>query len=84
MFSVFPCVQYSPRPPFTLVNVTEDIQLLSQLTPRIRIYGADCNQTALVLQAIQLLSPRGSGSFMIDWATRVSTFVIAIVDLDYL
>jgi len=37
----------------TQANVTEDIQLLSQLTPRIRIYGADCNQTALVLQAIQ-------------------------------
>lgn len=35
------------------VNVTEDIQLLSQITTRIRLYGADCNQTALVLQAIQ-------------------------------
>ncbi|KDN50518.1 hypothetical protein RSAG8_01016, partial [Rhizoctonia solani AG-8 WAC10335] len=37
----------------TQANVTEDIQLLSQLTTRIRLYGADCNQTALVLQAIQ-------------------------------
>jgi len=34
-------------------NVTEDIQLLSQLTNRIRLYGADCNQSALVLEAIK-------------------------------
>ncbi|KAF8606598.1 glycoside hydrolase [Ceratobasidium sp. AG-I] len=37
----------------TQANVTEDIQLLSQITTRIRLYGADCNQTALVLQAVQ-------------------------------
>jgi exo-beta-1,3-glucanase (GH17 family) len=37
----------------TQANVTRDIQLLSQLTTRIRLYGANCNQTALVLQAIQ-------------------------------
>ncbi|ORY31807.1 glycoside hydrolase superfamily [Naematelia encephala] len=34
-------------------NVTRDIQLLSQLTTRLRLYGANCNTTALVLQAIQ-------------------------------
>ncbi|KAI0707189.1 glycoside hydrolase [Earliella scabrosa] len=28
-------------------------QLISQLTNQIRLYGADCNQTALVLEAIQ-------------------------------
>ncbi|ORX37088.1 glycoside hydrolase superfamily [Kockovaella imperatae] len=50
---------YSPigtQPPYcgaTLANVTEDIQLLSQLTTRLRLYGANCNTTALVLQAIQ-------------------------------
>ncbi|GAA5895490.1 uncharacterized protein JCM6883_001524 [Sporobolomyces salmoneus] len=37
----------------TLANVTEDIQLLSQLTTRIRTYGSACNQSELVLQAIQ-------------------------------
>ncbi|KAK4698349.1 hypothetical protein P7C70_g7931, partial [Phenoliferia sp. Uapishka_3] len=56
----------------TLANVTEDIQLLSQLTTRIRMcvpvqcerrssltlclierYGTACNQTQMVLQAIQ-------------------------------
>ena len=33
--------------------VIHDIQLISQLTNKIRLYGADCNQTALVLEAIQ-------------------------------
>jgi exo-beta-1,3-glucanase (GH17 family) len=33
--------------------VTKDIQLMSQLTRRIRLYGADCNQSALVLEAIK-------------------------------
>ncbi|GAA6025557.1 hypothetical protein JCM10207_008897 [Rhodosporidiobolus poonsookiae] len=37
----------------TLANVTEDIQLISQLTTRIRTYSSSCNQTQLVLQAIQ-------------------------------
>ncbi|KAE9406777.1 glycoside hydrolase [Gymnopus androsaceus JB14] len=37
-----------------LSDVVTDIQLLSQLTTRIRLYGADCNTTALVLDAIQL------------------------------
>ncbi|KAG6900789.1 hypothetical protein C0993_000108 [Termitomyces sp. T159_Od127] len=36
-----------------LANVITDIQLLSQLTTRIRLYGADCNQSALVLEAIK-------------------------------
>lgn len=36
-----------------LADVITDIQLLSQLTKRVRLYGADCNQTALVLEAIK-------------------------------
>ncbi|KAG6910846.1 hypothetical protein DXG01_007161 [Tephrocybe rancida] len=36
-----------------LSNVITDIQLISQLTTRIRLYGADCNQSALVLEAIK-------------------------------
>ncbi|KAI0787490.1 glycoside hydrolase [Fomes fomentarius] len=36
-----------------LEDVITDIQLLSQLTGQIRLYGADCNQTALVLEAIK-------------------------------
>jgi len=37
----------------SLSDVITDIQLLSQLTTRIRLYGADCNQTGLVLEAIK-------------------------------
>lgn len=36
-----------------LNNVTEDILLMSQMTTRLRMYGSACNQTQLVLQAIQ-------------------------------
>ncbi|KIK66578.1 glycoside hydrolase family 17 protein [Collybiopsis luxurians FD-317 M1] len=37
----------------SLADVITDIQLLSQLTTRVRLYGADCNQSALVLEAIK-------------------------------
>ncbi|KIM67612.1 glycoside hydrolase family 17 protein [Scleroderma citrinum Foug A] len=37
----------------TLDQVIEDVQLLSQVTTRIRLYGSDCNQSSLVLAAIQ-------------------------------
>jgi len=37
----------------SLDAVIKDIKLISQLTTRIRLYGADCNQSALVLDAIQ-------------------------------
>jgi len=37
----------------SLDAVIKDIQLISQLTTRIRLYGADCNQSALVLEAIK-------------------------------
>ncbi|KAJ7639071.1 glycoside hydrolase [Roridomyces roridus] len=37
----------------SLEQVITDIQLMSQLTKRIRLYGADCNQSALVLEAIK-------------------------------
>lgn len=37
----------------TIDSVIEDIQLLSQLTTRLRLYGSDCDVTSLVLEAIQ-------------------------------
>lgn len=39
----------------TLDQVIEDLKLMSQLTSRVRLYGNDCNQTGLVLGAIQAL-----------------------------
>ncbi|KAF8754281.1 glycosyl hydrolase 17 family [Rhizoctonia solani] len=52
-FAYTPLGALLPECGATQANVTEDIQLLSQLTTRIRLYGSDCNQTALVLQAIK-------------------------------
>lgn len=52
-FAYTPLGALMPNCGATQANVTEDIQLLSQITTRIRLYGADCNQTALVLQAIR-------------------------------
>jgi exo-beta-1,3-glucanase (GH17 family) len=37
----------------TLSDTIVDMQLLSQLTTRIRLYSTECNQTALVLEAIK-------------------------------
>ncbi len=36
----------------TLADVITDVQLMSQLTTRLRLYGADCDVTGLVLEAI--------------------------------
>ncbi|KAL7271331.1 hypothetical protein RUND412_005924 [Rhizina undulata] len=41
--------------PPTQNNVTRDIAVLSQLTSRVRLYGNDCNQTEMVVHAIQEL-----------------------------
>jgi exo-beta-1,3-glucanase (GH17 family) len=38
----------------TLEGVIEDIQLMSQLTTRLRLYGSDCNQSALVVRVFPL------------------------------
>ncbi|ESK95077.1 glycoside hydrolase family 17 protein [Moniliophthora roreri MCA 2997] len=37
----------------SLANVIKDVQLMSQITNRVRLYGADCDQSALVLEAIK-------------------------------
>lgn len=45
------CHKYPP----SQNNVTRDIAVLSQLTNNVRIYGTDCNQTEMVLHAIDRL-----------------------------
>lgn len=45
------CLKYPP----SQNNVTRDVAVLSQLTNTIRLYGTDCNQTEMVLTAIQRL-----------------------------
>lgn len=41
--------------PPTQNNITRDIAVLSLLTDKIRLYGTDCNQTEMVLHAIDAL-----------------------------
>lgn len=66
LHKVFPAMDYTPnyaQYPQCLSpgggpvqnNVTIDVAIMSQLTPAIRLYGTDCNQTELVMEAISLL-----------------------------
>ena len=61
---VFPGMDYTPQNaqyPACLTNplkqndITLDVAQLAQLTPAIRLYGTDCGQTEMVLNAISLL-----------------------------
>ncbi|KAF2139167.1 glycoside hydrolase family 17 protein [Aplosporella prunicola CBS 121167] len=61
---VFPGMDYTPwgaqypdchKWPPSQNNITKDIAILSQLTPAVRLYGTDCNQTEMVLHAIDRL-----------------------------
>ncbi|KAK2733343.1 hypothetical protein FQN57_002163 [Myotisia sp. PD_48] len=64
LHKVFPGMDYTPwgtQYPLCLTfppsqnNVTRDMAVLSQLTDTVRLYGTDCNQTELVLHAIDQL-----------------------------
>lgn len=64
LHKVFPAMDYTPlngQYPACLTvppdqnNVTLDVTMLSQLTPAIRLYGTDCDQTQMVLTAIDKL-----------------------------
>lgn len=52
MYTQYPdCVHYPP----SQNNITRDIAVISQLTNVVRLYGTDCNQTEMVLHAIDRL-----------------------------
>ncbi|KAL8698501.1 MAG: hypothetical protein Q9224_001820, partial [Gallowayella concinna] len=64
LHKIFPGVDYTPyasqypecmKWPPSQNNVTRDVAVLSQLTNSIRLYGTDCNQTDMVLHAIDKL-----------------------------
>ncbi|KAG8817452.1 hypothetical protein FRC17_011222 [Serendipita sp. 399] len=59
----------------TLASVVQDMQILSQLTTRIRLYGSDCNQTQLVLEAIKQTK--------VDMKVYVAIFVVVDDDSAY-
>ena len=64
LHKVFPGMDYTPlntqypdclhNPP-SQNNITRDMAVLSQLTNRVRLYGTDCNQTQMVIHAINQL-----------------------------
>ncbi|PHH70169.1 hypothetical protein CDD82_7296 [Ophiocordyceps australis] len=64
LHKVFPGMDYTPlntqypdcvhNPP-SQNNVTRDVAVLSQLTNKIRLYGTDCNQTEMVIHAVNQL-----------------------------
>ncbi|KHN94402.1 Glycoside hydrolase, superfamily [Metarhizium album ARSEF 1941] len=64
LHKVFPGMDYTPlntqypdclhNPP-SQNNITRDVAVLSQLTNKIRLYGTDCNQTQMVIHAINQL-----------------------------
>jgi exo-beta-1,3-glucanase (GH17 family) len=64
LHKVFPAMDYTPwgtQYPLCMTyppsqnNVTRDMAVLSQLTNQVRLYGTDCNQTEMVLHAIDRL-----------------------------
>lgn len=64
LHKVFPGMDYTPwgvqhpecdKWPPSQNNVTRDMAVLSQLTNTVRLYGTDCNQTQMVLHAIDAL-----------------------------
>jgi exo-beta-1,3-glucanase (GH17 family) len=64
LHKVFPGVDYTPlntqypncmHLPPSQNNITRDMAVLSQLTNAVRLYGTDCNQTEMVLEAINRL-----------------------------
>lgn len=69
LHKVFPGIDYTPmytqypdclHYPASQNNVTRDLAVLSQLSNTIRLYGTDCNQTQMVLHAIDRLGLNGT------------------------
>lgn len=82
LHKVFPGVDYTPFngqypdcltwPP-SQSNVTRDMAVLSQLTNAVRLYGTDCNQTEMVLQAINVLGLTDMKVWLGVWVDNNST-----------
>lgn len=67
LHKVFPGIDYTAlntqypeciHDPPSQDNITLDVAILSQLTNTIRLYGTDCNQTQMVLHALDVLELR--------------------------
>ena len=80
---VFPALDYTglnmqypdclSQPPIQ-DNVTLDVTMMSQLAPAIRVYGTDCNQTEMVLTAIDRLNMNSTMSVWLGvWLANNAT-----------
>lgn len=82
LHKVFPGMAYTPyntqypecltNPP-SQNNVTRDIAVLSQLTNVLRLYGTDCNQTEMVLHAIDKLALKDMKIWLGVWLEKNTT-----------
>lgn len=73
------CEKYPPSPN----NVTRDMAILSQLTNTVRVYGTDCNQTQMVLDAIDRLELTDMKLWLGVWVDSNETTVNRQMDILY-
>ncbi|KAJ5851768.1 uncharacterized protein N7529_011153 [Penicillium soppii] len=82
LHKVFPGVDYTPwgvqypdclKWPPSQNNVTRDMAVLSQLTNTVRLYGTDCNQTEMVLHAIDRLDLKDMKLWLGVWIDSNTT-----------
>ena len=82
LHKVFPGMDYTPwgvqypdclKWPPSQNNVTRDMAVLSQLTNTVRLYGTDCNQTEMVLHAIDRLDLKDMKIWLGVWIDSNST-----------
>ncbi|KAL8716327.1 MAG: hypothetical protein Q9220_000232 [cf. Caloplaca sp. 1 TL-2023] len=82
LHKVFPGVDYTPyatqypeclKWPPSQNNITRDVAVLSQLTNAIRLYGTDCNQTEMVLHAIDKLGLTDTKVWLGVWLDKNDT-----------
>ncbi|XP_014557867.1 glycoside hydrolase family 17 protein [Bipolaris victoriae FI3] len=69
LHKVFPGMDYTPlnsqypdciHVPPSQNNITRDLAVMSQLTDSVRLYGTDCNQTQMLIHAIERLEIKDS------------------------
>ena len=73
------CLTYPP----SQNNVTRDMAVLSQLTNVVRLYGTDCNQTEMVLHAIDKLGLTDMKLWMGVWIDTNQTTIGRQLDQMY-
>jgi exo-beta-1,3-glucanase (GH17 family) len=73
------CLTYPP----SQNNITRDMAVLSQLTNVVRLYGTDCNQTEMVLHAIDKLELTDMKVWMGVWIDTNQTTINRQLDQMY-